>query len=74
MENANPVKNPLDPKITLKPNSEGKNGDHSNTFACLIGSLQYFSTATCPDTDNGGVNALDYTSRLERECCRTSQE
>jgi len=46
MSEAHPAKNPLDPKIILKPNPEGENGDRSNVFACLIGSLRYLSTAT----------------------------
>jgi hypothetical protein len=30
MSNANPVKNPLNLKVILKPNPEGENSDHSN--------------------------------------------
>ena len=49
MSDAHPIKSPLDSKVILKPNPEGENGDRSNAFLCLIGSLQYLSTATRPD-------------------------
>ena len=49
MFNASPVKTPLNLKTVFKPNPEGEEGNQSNTFACLIGSLQYLSTATHPD-------------------------
>jgi len=45
MSEAHLVKNPLDPKVILKPNPEGKNSDCSNVSICFIGSLQYLSTA-----------------------------
>lgn len=46
MQDANPVSTPLDPSTKLTSNPEGTNGDHSNTFAILIGKLQYLATAT----------------------------
>ena len=49
MENANPVKTPMDHKLVFEPNPDGEEGNRSNAFAQLIGSLQYLATATCPD-------------------------
>jgi hypothetical protein len=43
LEDAHPVKTPLDPSIRLVKNPEGTEGDQSNTYASLIGSLQYVS-------------------------------
>ena len=33
----------------LEPNPEGNNGDRSNSFARLLGELQFLANATCPD-------------------------
>jgi hypothetical protein len=49
MENCHPVKTPLDHHIVLTWNSIGKDGDCSNLFTSLIGSLQYLSMATQPN-------------------------
>ena len=49
MEQANTVCTPLDPKLPIKPNLEGNEGDKRNSFTCLLSSLQYLTTATCPD-------------------------
>jgi hypothetical protein len=49
MQDVNPVSTPLDPGVKLEPNPEGTNGDRSNSFAILIGKLQYLATATRPD-------------------------
>ena len=40
---------PLDPNITLIPNPDGNVGDCSNSFARLLGELQYIANATHPD-------------------------
>ena len=48
MEWANTICTLLDPKLPIKPNPEEKEGDRRNSFACLIGSLQYLATATHP--------------------------
>jgi len=45
----NSVSMPLDPNITLVPNPEGSDGDRSNSFASLLGELQYIANATRPD-------------------------
>jgi len=45
----NAVSTPLDPNIMLMPNPEGNDGDRSNSFASLLGELQYIANATCPD-------------------------
>ena len=49
MEYSNPVKTPLDLNIKLEKNPEGIDGDQNNSYALLIGSLQYLATATWPD-------------------------
>ena len=40
---------PLDPNVPLVPNPEGNEGDHSNSFARLLGELQYIANTTRPD-------------------------
>jgi hypothetical protein len=49
MQDANPVSTPLDPNMKLEPIPEGSIGDRSNSFAVLMGKLQYLATATRPD-------------------------
>ncbi len=49
MEKANPVGTPLDPGVTLEPNPDGNVGDWSNSYARLIGELQFLANATRPD-------------------------
>ena len=49
MEQANTIRTPLDPKLPIKPNPEGNEGDKRNSFARLLGSLQYLTMATRPD-------------------------
>jgi len=45
----NAVSTPLDPNMQLVPNPEGNIGNRSNSFARLLGELQYIANATCPD-------------------------
>jgi len=45
----NSVSTPLNPNITLVPNPEGNDGNQSNSFASLLGELQYIANATHPD-------------------------
>jgi hypothetical protein len=49
MEKANLVGTPLDPGVTLEPNPDGNVGDRSNSYARLIGELQFLTNATQPD-------------------------
>ena len=49
MENANPVLTPMDPNVKLEPNKEEREPNRSNSYASLIGSLQYLTVATHPD-------------------------
>jgi hypothetical protein len=49
MENCHPVKMLLDHHIVLTRNPIGEDADCSNSFASLIGSLQYLSMAMWPD-------------------------
>ena len=45
----NSVATPLDPNIKLEPNPDGNEGNHSNSFARLLGKLQYLANCTQPD-------------------------
>jgi len=49
LEQANPVAMPLDPNSPLKPNPEGNVRNRSNSFARLLGELQFIANATRPD-------------------------
>jgi hypothetical protein len=48
LQNASPVRIPLDPNIKLEP-GESEPGNRSNNYASLIGSLMYAAVATRPD-------------------------
>ncbi len=49
MEKANSVGMPLDPNVALEPNPDGNVGNRSNSYACLVGELQFVANATRPD-------------------------
>jgi len=49
LERLNPVNMPMDPNVTLKPNPDGGEGNRSNSYARLLGELQFLSNATRPD-------------------------
>jgi len=49
MEHANPVGMPLDPKAIMEANPDGSEGSRSNSYAQLLGELQYLANATHPD-------------------------
>ena len=46
---ADPVGTPLDHDIQLETNPDGTNGNRSNSFAHLLGELQWVANATRPD-------------------------
>jgi len=58
----NAVSTPLDPNITLMPNPEGNDGDRSNSFASLLGELQYIANATHPDIAYAVNRLASYTA------------
>jgi hypothetical protein len=43
------VSMPLDPNVPLEPNPEESEGNRSNTFARVLGELQFLANATRPD-------------------------
>jgi hypothetical protein len=62
MEASNPVSTPLDSNIKIGPNPEGKNGDRSNSFARLLGELQFLANATRPDIAHAINRLAAYTA------------
>ncbi len=62
LEEANPVSTPLDLKVKIKPNPEGNEGDKSNTYAQLLGELQFVANATCPDITYAINKLASYTA------------
>jgi transposase InsO family protein len=50
MLDANPVAMPMDPNVKLEPNPDGnEGGNRSNSYARLLGELQFLANATRPD-------------------------
>jgi len=62
MDMANPVGMPLDPNIVLEPNLDGNTGDRSNSYARLIGKLQFIANATRPDIAYAISRLSSYTA------------
>jgi hypothetical protein len=62
MERANPVGMPLDPNVPLEPNPEGNEGNRSNSYAKLLGELQYIANATRPDIAYAVNRLASYTA------------
>ena len=62
LKEANPVSIPLDPKVKIEPNPEGNKGDKSNTYAQLLGELQFVANATCPDITYAINKLASYTT------------
>ena len=48
-DNAHPIKMPMDVNAKLEANPNGAEGNQSNSYAQLIGSLMFLATATWPD-------------------------
>ena len=49
MMDANPVSMPMDPNDKIQPNPDGNEGSKSNSYAKLLGELQFLTNATRPD-------------------------
>ena len=62
MENANLVATPLDLNIKIQPNLEGNEGNQSNSFAKLLGELQFLANATRPDIAHAINQLVAYTA------------
>jgi hypothetical protein len=62
MECANPVAMPLDPNSPLQPNPDGNEGDRSNSYARLLGELQFIANATRPDIAYAVSRLASYTA------------
>ena len=61
-EHCNPVSTPLDPNMQLVPNPDGEIGNRSNSFARLLGELQYVANATRPDISYAVNRLASYTA------------
>jgi len=62
MERCNAVKMPLDPNTKIESNPEGNEGNKSNSFAQLLGELQYIANATRPDIAFAVNRLASYTA------------
>ena len=61
-EHCNPVSTPLDPNMQLIPNPDGNIGNRSNSFARLLGELQYVANAMRPDISYAVNSLASYTA------------
>ena len=57
-----PVTTPLDPNVPIEPNPEGNEGSRSNSFARLLGELQYVATTSRPDITYAVNRLASYTA------------
>ena len=62
LERCNSVGTPLDPNVPLEPNPEGNEGDRSNSYARLLGELQYIANGTRPDIAYAVNRLASYTA------------
>ena len=62
LERCNSVGTLLDPNIPLEPNPEGSQGDCSNSYARLLGKLQYIANGTRPDIAYAVNRLASYTA------------
>jgi hypothetical protein len=58
----NSVTTPLDPNIKLEPNPDGEQGNRSNSFARLLGELQFLANCTRPDIAFAVNRLASYTA------------
>jgi hypothetical protein len=62
LDRCSAVSTPLDLNVTIVPNPKGNAGDHSNSYASLLGELQYIANATCPDISYVVNRLASYTA------------
>ena len=58
----NSVATPLDPNIKFEPNPDGNEGNRSNSFARLLGELQFLANCTRPDIAFAVNRLASYTA------------
>ena len=58
----NSVATPLDLNIKFEPNLDGNKGNHSNSFAHLLGELQFLANCTRPDIAFSVNQLASYTA------------
>ena len=56
------VATPLDSNIKFEPNPDGNEGNHSNSFAHLLGELQFLTNCTRPDIAFAINRLVSYTA------------
>jgi hypothetical protein len=62
MADANPVATPTDPHVKLSPNPEVNEPNRSNSYAKLLGELQYVANCTRPDIAYAVNKLASYTA------------
>ena len=62
MEDANPVATPMDSNEKIKPNPDGNEGSRSNSYAKILGELQFLTNATRPDIAYAVNKLSSYTA------------
>jgi hypothetical protein len=64
MSEANPVSMPMDPHIKFKPNLDDNEPNRSNSFAKLLGNLQFISNSTRLNISYAVNKLAAYTANL----------
>jgi hypothetical protein len=62
LENVNPVAMPMDQNMKLMPNPDGNEENRSNSYARLIGELQFLANVTRPDITYAVNRLAAYTA------------
>ena len=62
LADANTVQMPLDPTVKILPNPEGNEGNRSNSYAQLLGELQFIANSTRPDIAFAVNRLASYTA------------
>ena len=62
MEHTNPISMPLDPNSPLELNPDGNEGSRSNSYAHLLGELQFLTNVMCLDISYTVSRLASYTA------------